>query len=199
MPTTTVRWGVAGALLAAAALAFSGLVALLSRGAVMGPEGSRSWLLSQSGDATASLGVLVALLALNVLQGRRSGRVGAAGTWIAGAGSALMVVSIVVYLLPLTVGVLLDVLFFGALVGWLAGLPLVGVGAWRGRVVPRWCAVLIGSWSPLFAAAFMVVDASAGARGPFLVLLALPWLAVTYALRSLTPARMTPREPVRAG
>lgn len=198
MPSTAVRWGVAGALLAAVALTFSGIVALISPYANMGPEGSTSWLLIESSDATAEFGVLIALLALHILQGRRSGWSGAAGTWIAGGGSVLMIVSTVMWLLPLTDGLLLDVLFNAAVLGWLIGFPLVGIGAFRARVLPRWCAVLLCCHSLLFAGVFVLVDWFGEARA----LMALPWLAVAYALRSLAPsrsARAETGEPARAG
>jgi hypothetical protein len=193
MPSTAVRWGVVGALLAAAALTFAGVVALLSPY----PEGSTAWLLVASSEAIAGAAVLVALVALHVLQGSRSGWLGRAGTWIAGAGSALMTVTTVMWLLPLTDGLLLDVLFYGAVLGWLVGFPLVGAGAVRAQVLPRWCAVLLGAYSPLFAAVFLLIDGFGGVRA----ILALPWLAVAYALWSLAldaAEGRTSRQPARA-
>ncbi len=178
-----LRWGVHGALVGAAALTFAGAIAVMSPWAYPGPEGSWAWTLIESADVVGELGILAALVAVHVSQRERSSRVGTAGFWLSAVGTVLFVVSTLLWLLPPADGVVLDVLFIGALVGWLLGLPLLGAGTLRAAVLPGWCGWVLLAYAPVFLLAFVLVEVSSWARAP----IGLPWLAVAYALSSVGP------------
>lgn len=175
-----VSWGVRGALLAAVASVLAGVFAAVFPGRNMGPEGSLSWFLIESSDAVAEVGLIAALVALHVRQAPQAGRLGRAGVVLTVAGTVLLVVSTVMWLLPLTDGVLLDVLFNGALLLWLVGFPVLGIATLRAGVLRRWCGYLLLGFVPFFATLFVLVDYWGEVRA----LLALMWLALAAALRT---------------
>jgi hypothetical protein len=180
MSSRWIKWGSWGAVLAASALTLSGVLAFVFPGPNMGPEGSLSWYLIESSDAVAEVGVLAALVGLHVRQTPRYGRLGTAGFLIAFTGTVLFIVSTVMWLLPLTDGIVLDVLFNGGALGWLVGYPLLGVATLRAAVLPRWCGVLLTGYVAYFIAVFFLVDFYGEARALFGPV----WLAVAYALWS---------------
>ncbi|MFD2091410.1 hypothetical protein [Blastococcus deserti] len=146
----------------------------------MGPEGSLSWYLIESSDAVAFAGVLAALVGLHAAQAPRHGRLGTAGFAAAFAGTACLLVAAVLYVLRVGGVLVLDLLEYGAFVGWLVGFPFLGIATLRARVLPRWCGVLVTSYPAVLALAYVLVDFAGEAR----VLLGLPWWAVAYALLS---------------
>lgn len=183
MSTTATRSpvtsaGIRGAVLAAVALTAAGVAAVLSPWPYPGPEGSWAWVTIESADVVGEVGIVVALGAVHALQRTRSGSLGRIGFWLSASGAALFAVSTAMWLMPLTDGILLDVLFNGALLGWLLGLPLLGAGTLRAGVLPRWCGWLIVAYGPLFLTAFLLVDTSSWAR----LAIGLPWLGVARAL-----------------
>lgn len=175
-----VSWGVRGALLAAAASLLAGVFAAVFPGRNMGSEGSLSWFLIESCDAVAEVGLIAALVGLHTRQAHRSGRLGLIGVVVTVAGTGLMVVSTVMWLLPMTDGVLLDVLFNGALLLWLVGFPVFGIATLRAGVLPRWCGGVLLGFIPFFAAVFVLVDYWGEVRAG----LAVAWLALAAALRA---------------
>lgn len=175
-----VGWGVRGALLAACASLLAGVFAAVLPGRNMGPEGSLSWFLIESSDAVAEVGLIAALVGLHARQAHRSGRLGLIGVVVTVAGTGLMVVSTVMWLLPMTDGVLLDVLFNGSLLLWLVGFPVFGVATLRAGVLPRWCGGVLLGFIPFFATLFVLVDYWGEVRAG----LAVAWLALAAALRT---------------
>lgn len=167
-------------MLAAASSVLAGVLAAVFPGRNMGPEGSLSWFLIESCDIVAELGLIAALVGLHLRQAYRSGRLGWIGVVLTVAGTGLMVVSTVIWLLPMTDGVLLDVLFNGALLLWLVGFPAFGIATLRARILPRWCGVLLLGFVPYFAILFVLVDYWGEVRA----LLAVIWLALAAALRT---------------
>ena len=173
-----VTWGVRGAVVAAAASLMAGLFAAIFPGPNMGPEGSLSWLLIETCDAVAEAGLVLALLGVHARQRHAAGRLGAVGAAICVGATAMLVVSTVMWLLPMTDGILLDILFNGALIGWLVGFPVLGIATWRAGVLPRWAAAVILGFVPFFVSIFFLVDYWGEARAA----LALPWLAFAAML-----------------
>jgi hypothetical protein len=168
-----VTWGVRGAAVAVVCSLMAGLTAAILPGRNMGPEGSLSWFLIESFDAVAEVGLVLALLGVHARQRHRADRLGTAGAIITVGGTVLLIVSTVMWLLPMTDGVLLDILFNGALIFWLVGFPLLGIATWRAGVLPRWAAGVILGFIPFFVAIFFLVDYWGEVRAA----LALPWLA----------------------
>lgn len=176
--SAALRWGVGGALLAATALTFASAVAVASPWEYPGPAGSWAWLLIESADVVGELGILAALVAVHRSQREGVGPVGRAGFWLSAVGAVLFAASTLMWLLPPADGVVLDILFNGALLSWLVGLPLLGAGTVQAGVLPRWCGWLLSAYAPFFLVAFLLLDVSSWARAP----IGLPWLAVAYAL-----------------
>jgi hypothetical protein len=183
MSSNLIRWGVRGALLAAIGWTVSSIVAFVFGVAPFGPVESLSWYLIESSDAIAEAGMLAALVGLHVRQAPNYGRLGTAGFVVAFVGTACLFLTTVIWLFTayeVGEGVILDVLEIPALLGMLAGFPLLGIATFRARVLPRWCGVLLIAYPAIFALAFYLVDFYGEAR----VLLGLPWLALGYALWS---------------
>jgi hypothetical protein len=183
MSSNLIRWGVSGALLAATGWTVSGIVALIFGVAPFGPVGSLSWYLIESSDAIGETGMMVFLVGLHLLQRPNYGRLGAAGFVLAFVGTASIFLATVIWLLtayPVGEGAILDVLEIVALLGLLAGFPLLGIATFRARVLPRWCGVLLVAFPAVFILMSFLVDYSGAARallGPY-------WLALGYALWS---------------
>jgi hypothetical protein len=173
-----VTWGVRGAAVAAAASVMAGVFAAIFPGRNMGPEDSLGWFLIESCDAVAEAGLVLALLGVHARQRDRAGRLGVVGIAVTVGGTVLLVVSTVMWLLPMTDGILLDILFNGALIGWLVGFPLLGIATWRAGVLPRWAAGVILGFIPFFVSIFVLVDYWGEVRAA----LALPWLAFAAML-----------------
>src|SRR3712207_8779739 len=74
-----VRWGLLGALLAAAGWTVSGIIAFAFGVAPFGPVGSLSWYLIESSDALGVAGMVVLLVGLYARQVPRYGWLGTAG------------------------------------------------------------------------------------------------------------------------
>lgn len=188
-----VRWGALGALLAATGWMVSGIVALVFGVAPFGPEGSLSWYLIESFDAIAEAGMLVALVGLHVRQAPDYGRLGTAGFVVAFVGTASIFLATVIYILVVDGSLaVFDILEYVALLGLLAGFPLLGIATFRARVLPRWCGVLLVAFPAVFILLFFLVDYSGAARtlfGPY-------WLALGYALWSERGAPIRQPSPV---
>jgi hypothetical protein len=107
----------------------------------------------------ALLGTLVAIAGLHALQSERYGRLVAAGSLVAFAGHALMLV--VATATVLAGGQALDALFPLGVLAALVGLVLLGTATLRARMLPRWCGVLLIAVLPLSA----VFDVATGGAG----------------------------------
>ncbi|MCV2489739.1 hypothetical protein OF117_10235 [Geodermatophilus sp. YIM 151500] len=191
-----VRWGARGALLGGAMWILSGLLAFAFGVRNMGPEGSLSWYLIESSDGIAVAGTLLALIGLHARQVPHHGRLGTVGFALSAAGALSAIGTYLLYVPRLTDGVVLTVLENGWLLGWYAGLPLLGLATFRARLLPRWCAALVGGYPVVFTAAFLAVDQAGEVRA----LVGLPLLGVAYALHSaaLRSAGSGGPVPVRA-
>lgn len=179
-PQKLIWWGVPGSLLAALAWTVSGILAFVFPGSNMGPVGSLSWYLIESSDAIAEAGMLVALVGLHVRQAPVYGRLGTMGFVVAFTGTAFLLLSTVLWLLTVTEGTFLNMLFSSGALGVLVGFPLLGIASFRARVLPRWCGLLLIAWLVYFPLIFFLVDFYGEARALF----GLVWLALGYALWS---------------
>ena len=174
--TNPTTWGTSGAVVAAIALTVAGAVAVVTP--YPSPEGSWSFYAIQSSDVIAEAGLLLALVALHGRQRTSSGRLGAAGFWSTASGTVLFIVSTLLWLIADPGGPLIDVLFYGAVVAWLAGFPLLGVATLRAGVFPQWLGWLLVGYMALFLTAFLLAEPFPATR----FLIGFPWLAVAYAL-----------------
>jgi hypothetical protein len=191
--STLVRWGLLGALLAAAGWTVSGIVALIFGVAPFGPVGSLSWYLIESFDAGGEVGMMVLLVGLHARQAPNYGRLGTAGFVLAFVGTACIFLATVIYILAVDGSwTLFGILEVAALFGLFVGFPILGVATFRARVLPRWCGVLLVAFPAVFFLMFSLVDYSGAARallGPY-------WLALGYVLWSyqgepIKPARVS--------
>lgn len=176
-PRTTIS-GVTGAATAGIALTVAAVVAVLTP--YPSPEGSWSFYVIQSSDVIAEAALLLALVALHDRQRPRYGALGAVGFWSTAAGTVLFIVSTLVWLIADPDGPLLDVLFYGAVVAWLVGFPLLGIATLRAGVFPRWSGWLLVCYMALFLTALLLAEPLPATR----FLIGFPWLAVAYALRA---------------
>jgi hypothetical protein len=188
------RWGLLGALLAAAGWTVSGIIAFAFGVAPFGPVGSLSWYLIESSDALGVAGMVVLLVGLYARQVPRYGWLGTAGFALAFVGTASYFLSYPIYILTADGSwAILDILEYAALIGLFAGFPLLGVATFRARVLPRWCGVLLVAFPVVFLLVFSLVDYSGAARalfGPY-------WLALGYALWSHQGDPIQPAQPAR--
>jgi hypothetical protein len=192
--SSLVRWGLLGALLAAAGWTVSGIIAFAFGVAPFGPVGSLSWYLIESSDALGVAGMVVFLVGLYARQVPRYGWLGTAGLALAFVGATSYFLSYPIYILTADGSwAILDILEYAALIGLLAGFPLLGVATFRARVLPRWCGVLLAALPAVFFVIFVLVDYSGAARalfGPY-------WLALGYALWSHQGDPVQPAQPAR--
>lgn len=160
-----VRWEALGAVLAGMAWLASFLVS---------PEvlGSPSYAVEAT-FGVALLGTLVGLIALHTRQSRSYGVLGLAGFLAAVAGTALVLLNVL--LISLGRRDLLDLLLVLGFLGMLVGFVVLGVATIRGRVLPGWCGVALIVALPVAAA---LGDYGGG------MVLGLLWLALGYALWS---------------
>ena len=173
-----IRRGVQGALLAGIAWMASGFFFYVFPGEGDGPEGSLSFYLMESADAIAEVGMLAALVGLHVRQRPYYGRLGTAGFAVAFAGTALVLLSTVTWLLAGEDNFFVGLFFtLGLFVGWPVGFTLLGVTTFRAKVFPRWCGVLLIAFFPVLFAIFSLYDTAVLWNG-------LVWLAIAYALWS---------------
>lgn len=160
-----VRWEAFGAVLAG--------VAWLASFAV-GPKilGSPSYVVEGT-FTVALLGTLVGLVALHTRQSRSYGALGLGGFLAAAAGTALVLLNVL--LISLGRRNLLDLLLGLGFLGMLVGFVVLGVATIRGKVLPGWCGVALIVALPVAAA---LGDYGGG------IVLGLLWLALGYALWS---------------
>ena len=171
-----VRWGVAGALLAALGWMVSAFFFYVFPGEGDGAVGSLSWYLIESADAIAEVGMLAALLGLHVRQAPSYGRLGTAGFVVAFVGTAFVFLSTVIWLLAGEDNALVGTLFsLGIFVGWLVGFPLLGIATFRAGVLPRWCGLLLIVYFPVLFVLLSLFSTGVIWNG-------LVWLALGYAL-----------------
>lgn len=160
-----VRWEALGAVLAG--------VAWLASFAVSSEVlGSPSYV-AEGTFAVALLGTLVGLVALHTRQSRSYGTLGLAGFLAAAAGTALVLLNVL--LISLGRRDLLDLLLGLGFLGMLVGFVVLGVATIRGKVLPGWCGVALIVALPVAAA---LGDYGGG------MVLGLLWLALGYALWS---------------
>jgi hypothetical protein len=160
-----IRWEVLGTALA-------GMAWLAS--VVVGPEvlGSPPYV-AEGTFGVALLGTLIGLVALHTRQSRTYGALGLAGFLAAAAGTALVLLSVL--LISLGGRNLLDLVLGLGFLGMLVGFVALGVATIRGKVLPGWCGVALIVALPI---AVTLGDYGGG------IVLGLLWLALGYALWS---------------
>ena len=160
-----IRWEALGAVLA-------GVAWLASFAVDLEALGSPSYIIEAT-FGVALLGTLVGLVALHTRQSRSYGTLGLAGFLAAAAGTALVLLNVL--LVSMGRRDLLDLLLGLGFLGMLVGFVVLGVATIRGKVLPGWCGVALIVALP--------VAAALGEYGGGLVL-GLLWLALGYALWS---------------
>lgn len=160
-----VRWEALGAVLAGVAWLASFVVGLEALG-------SPSYLVEAT-FGVALLGTLVGLVALHTRQSRSYGALGLAGFLAAAAGTALVLLNVLI--VSLGRRDLLDLLLGLGFLVMLVGFVVLGVATIRGKVLPGWSGVALIVVLP--------VAATLGDYGGGIVL-GLLWLALGYALWS---------------
>jgi len=147
--------------------------------------------------------LLVTLIALRVLLGRRLPGRGRLGTTLAAAGSALMLLGNLVefwvvmltddYVAAIAEGRRVDE-WTGSTVGWLGFLAgvllllvgggLVAVAAQRARALPAWAGIVLAATAPALLAAAVLWASSVEATIAVAAVLGLAWIALGLWMRS---------------
>jgi hypothetical protein len=180
------RWAVPGALLMGAAWFASGIVAFVAPGAAppaeIGEPFDRNFILIEALHTLGEIGLLAALAGLYLAQKATAGRLGHYGFWAAFVGTLLILVAGALWFALVLSGQepneLTGILFSLAVLGWLAGFPLLGAATLRAKVFPVWVGWLMIAWCFLGFPLFLVLLAY-GVGG---VVVGVIWLAIGYAL-----------------
>jgi hypothetical protein len=189
------RWAVRGAALMAATWFASGVVALsVPGGDGPGMPGELRFYLIESLHGAGEIGMLAALLGIHRLQSSVYGRLGVFGFRAAFVGTAALALATAMWLAFVAVGseswyveegmapgnFLTFLAFALGMVGWLVGIPLLGIATVRAEILPRWFGWLLITFVPMIVALGLVLLAYATTG----ILVGLLWLLLAHGLRN---------------
>jgi hypothetical protein len=138
-PSSFIRWGALGAMLAQLAWLVSGFVAFATV-VGEGPEVLGFVPLDEALNGVALVGTLVGLVSLHTWQAPSYGRLGSVGFLTSFLGVSLLLVGLVLSFLS---GRILEQMLGLAFLGILFGFVLLGAATLRLGLLPWWCALLL--------------------------------------------------------
>jgi hypothetical protein len=187
-----LKRGAFGAFAAGLALALSGLIQLVLVYPAEGPGelGSTSAYLIEFAHAVAWAGMILAFLGLRALHVQGFGRLGNISVLLGSIGNVSAILITIGILVTTALGAaeaafaegaigetIANVMILPGFMTWLVLVPLLGIAAWRAKVVQGWCALLLIA-HPLFM--FSLI-ASYGFGG---IAIGALWFSVGFAIRS---------------
>ncbi len=186
-PSSFVRWGALGAMLAGLAWIVSAVIAVASGGG-RGPEAFGFVPLNEALYGVALVGTLGGLVGLHLRQAPSYGRLGSVGFVVSFLGVSLVLVGLVLSFLA---GRFLDQVLGLGFLGALAGFMLLGAATLSLRALPPWCGLLLAACLPLA----LILGQYSGS-----IALGLIWLALGCTLllrRDLSALFQLPKESGR--
>jgi hypothetical protein len=144
-PSSFVRWGALGAMLAGLTWIVSAVISVATGGG-RGPEALGFVPLNEALYGVALVGTLGGLVGLHLRQAPSYGRLGSVGFVVSFLGVSLVLVGLVLSLLA---GRFLDQVLGLGFLGALAGFMLLGAATLSLRALPPWCGLLLAACLPL--------------------------------------------------